>query len=539
MTTHAQAKPGLRAGPKEWLGLAVLALPTLLLSLDVTVLFLALPHLSADLGANSTESLWIMDIYGFMIAGFLITMGTLGDRIGRRRLLIAGGTAFGIASVLAAYSTSPEMLIATRALLGIAGATLMPSTLSLITNMFLDAKQRGLAIGVWVSCFSLGIAIGPVVGGVMLESFWWGSVFLLAVPVMALLLVLGPILLPESRDAEAGRIDIASVLLSLAAMIPLIYGIKELAKHGLSGAAIATLIIGVAFAAVFAVRQRRLENPLLDLRLFSNRSFTVALTVLLLGLVTIGGIYLFVTQYLQLVADLSPLETGLWLLPAALAMTAASMMAPGLAQRLRPSVVVGVSLFISAVGFFILTQADAASGLAVVVTGFAVLYFGTGPMMALGTDLVVGSAPPEKAGSASAMSETAMEMGVALGVAALGSVGAAVYQSQINGSVPAGTPEAAAAAAEDSLASASAEAANMSEGAATALLEPAREAFTSALNVVGGISAVVIALLAVLALVALRNIGGGEEPGAEAEADAPVETPAPAGDPLVAAQQSS
>src|SRR6266496_6056794 len=196
-----------RATHREWLGLAVLALPTLLLSLDVSVLYLALPPLSADLHADSTQQLWILDIYSFLLAGFLVTMGTLGDRIGRRRLLLGGAAAFGIASVLAAFSTSAGMLIAARALLGLAGATLAPSTLSLIRSMFADPRQRTVAVGVWISSYSAGGAIGPLLGGVLLEWFWWGSVFLLAVPVMALLL-LGPVLLPEYRDPEAGRLDL-------------------------------------------------------------------------------------------------------------------------------------------------------------------------------------------------------------------------------------------------------------------------------------------------------------------------------------------
>src|SRR5829696_7619884 len=199
------------AGRREWIGLAVLALPTLLIGLDMTALHLAVPSLSADLAPTSTQLLWITDSYGFMIAGFLITMGTLGDRIGRRRLLLIGSAAFALASAAAAYASSAAMLIAARGLLGIAGATVMPSTLALISNMFRDPRQRGAAIGAWLSTFTVGIAIGPVVGGALLEWFWWGSVFLLGVPVMALLLALAPVLLPENADAGAGRPDLTSV----------------------------------------------------------------------------------------------------------------------------------------------------------------------------------------------------------------------------------------------------------------------------------------------------------------------------------------
>lgn len=213
-----------------------------------------------------------MDVYGFMIAGFLVTMGTLGDRIGRRRLLMIGAAAFGTASVLAAFSTSAAMLIATRALLGVAGATLMPSTLGLIRTMFTDPRHRGTAIAVWMSCFMGGMTVGPLVGGVLLETFWWGAAFLLGVPVMVLLLVLGPVLLPESRDASAGRLDLVSVGVSLGAVLPLVYGLKDLAGHGPGPVALAAVALGLAVAVVFARRQLRLDDPLLDLRLFRHRA---------------------------------------------------------------------------------------------------------------------------------------------------------------------------------------------------------------------------------------------------------------------------
>ncbi|HZA25693.1 MAG TPA: MFS transporter, partial [Dehalococcoidia bacterium] len=195
-----------RATRREWIGLGVLAIACVLYAMDLTVLHLAVPSLSADLQPSSVQLLWIIDVYGFLVGGSLITMGTLGDRIGRRKLLLIGAAAFGVASVMAAFSTSAEMLIAARALMGVAGATLAPSTLSLIFSMFRDPRQRSVAIGVWISGFSAGAAIGPVVGGVLLEFFWWGSVFLLALPVMALLLALGPRVLPEFRDPQAGRL---------------------------------------------------------------------------------------------------------------------------------------------------------------------------------------------------------------------------------------------------------------------------------------------------------------------------------------------
>jgi DHA2 family multidrug resistance protein-like MFS transporter len=279
-----------RAGRREWIGLAVIALPCLLYSMDLTVLNLAVPHISADLKPSSSQLLWIVDIYGFLIAGSLITMGTLGDRIGRRRLLLIGAAAFGAASVLAAFSTSAGMLIATRALLGIAGATLAPSTLSLIRNMFLDPGQRTFAIGVWATSYSVGAAIGPLLGGILLEYFWWGSVFLLAVPIMVLLLVVGPVLLPEFRDPQAGRLDLLSAAQSLAAVLLVTYGLKKLAQDGPGWPPAISILAGLGIGVLFVHRQRRLADPLIDLRLFRVPAFSASLAAYTLGTLVAFGI---------------------------------------------------------------------------------------------------------------------------------------------------------------------------------------------------------------------------------------------------------
>lgn len=492
-----------RAGPREWLGLAVLALPTLLVSMDVSVLHLAVPHITASLGADAPQMLWIIDIYGFMISGFLVTMGTLGDRIGRRKLLLIGAAAFGIASVAAAYATSPAMLIAARAALGIAGATLMPSTLALISNMFHDPRQRGQAIAVWVTMFSVGIALGPVVGGALLGLFWWGSVFLLSVPIMVLLLVTAPALLPEYRDQDAGRLDLTSVALSLAAILPIIYGLKELAQSGPALWPVLALVVGLLIGVLFVWRQRTLPSPLLDLRMFGNRTFTTALVTMLFSMFVAGGTYLFVTQYLQLVAGQSPMRAGLWLLPAAFALIVTSMLAPVATRWLRPAHVVGIGLAISAIGHLMLALVDSPSGLPQLVIGFVFVLAGGGPLIALGTDLVIGSAPPEQAGSASAISETSTELGMALGVAALGSIGTAVYRSQVT--APTNVPADAASVAQDTLAGAVAVARELPVELGAALLAPARDAFTSGLNLVGGIGAVLAVGFAIVVMVGIRT----------------------------------
>ncbi|UJW31669.1 MFS transporter [Saccharothrix sp. AJ9571] len=416
------------AGPREWLGLAVLVLPTALLSMDATVLYLALPSLAAELAPSPGQLLWISDAYGFLVAGFLVTMGSLGDRIGRRRLLLIGAAAFLITSVLAAFAPTAELLILARGLLGIAGATLMPSTLALIGGMFRDPRQRGAAIGLWSAALSAGVALGPVVGGLLLEWFWWGSVFLLAVPVMTLLLITGPILLPEHRDPEPGRLDPASVALSLATVLPIVYGIKHLAEGGSVVPGGSALLLGAVAGVVFLRRQRTLSLPLIDPRLFAVRPFRTALVVLLAALACVSGVYLFAALHLQQTAGLSPIEAGLWLVPSAVAMILTSVAAPSLARRMPVHRLLAWSLVVSALGFFVLAWTPAEQGVAPLVAGLVLIYLGQGPVMALSTEIVVGAAPPGRAGAASALSETSVEFGLALGVAVLGSVGTFVQR---------------------------------------------------------------------------------------------------------------
>ncbi|MGQ0571418.1 MAG: MFS transporter [Armatimonadota bacterium] len=501
-----------QAGRKEWIGLAVIALPCLLYSMDLTVLHLAVPALSADLKPSSAQLLWIIDIYGFLVAGSLITMGTLGDRIGRRRLLLIGAAAFGVASVLAAFSTSTEMLIATRAFLGLAGATLAPSTLSLIRNMFLDPQQRTVAISVWITSYSVGAAIGPVLGGVVLEFFWWGSVFLIGVPVMVLLLVVGPTLLPEYRDPMAGRPDLISAVLSLAAVLAVIFGLKQIAQDGLALVPALSILGGLAVGIVFLRRQLKLADPLIDLRLFRIPAFSASLATYGLGILVLFGGFLFLPQYLQLVLGLSPLEAGLWSLPWAGAFIVGSMLTPLIVRRVRPAFVMAAGLALAAVGFGVFTQVDAASGLAVIVTGSVAFSLGLAPVFTLTTDLIVGSAPPERAGAASAISETGAEFGGALGIAILGSIGIAVYRSGMAGAVPAGIPLEAAAVARDTLGGAVAIAGQLPEHLGAALVDAARVAFVQGLQLIAAISAVGSIGLAVFVAVVLRRVPASSEP---------------------------
>lgn len=513
MSTETTAK----AGRREWIGLAVIALPCLLYSMDLTVLHLAVPSLSADLKPTSTQLLWIVDIYGFMVAGSLLLMGTLGDRIGRRRLLLMGAVAFGIASVMAAFSTSAGMLIATRALLGIAGATLAPSTLSLISNMFHDPTQRTKAISVWAAMFSAGTAVGPAVGGFLLENFWWGSVFLIAVPVMVLLVVLGPLLLPEYKDPDAGRLDVTSAVQSLVAVLAVIYGLKQVAQDGFGFAPALLVFAGLAIGVLFVRRQKGLADPFIDLRLFSRASFSGALATNALTIFVVAGAFLFTAQYLQLVLGLSPLQAGLWSLPEAGALIGGSLLAPVMVRWMRPAYAVAAGLVTMAAGFGVLTLADGGTSLVAIVTGATIVSFGVAPVVTLGTDLIISSAPPERAGAASGLSETGAEFGGALGIALLGSIGTAVYRAAMSGGLPNGIPVAAARAAEDTLGGAVEVAKGLPAGAGEQLLEAAREAFTQGLHITALSGAAISIGLAVLAVSLLRGVRPAEEPFHEAE----------------------
>jgi MFS transporter, DHA2 family, multidrug resistance protein len=484
----------VNAGPKatrrEWIGLAVLFLPCLLYSMDLTVLHLAIPRITEDLKPSSAQLLWIIDIYGFLVAGSLLTMGTLGDRIGRRRLLLIGAAAFGVASVLAAFSTSAEQLIASRALLGIAGATVAPSTLSLIRNMFLDDRQRTSAIAIWITAYSVGGAIGPVVGGLVLQFFWWGAVFLLAVPVMVLVLVLGPILLPEYRDPEAGRPDLVSAALSLAAVLTVIFGLKQIAQDGFSTLPAVSILAGLAFGIVFVRRQLTLKDPLIDLRLFGLPDFTASVaTYGLSGLVVFGG-FLFIPQYLQLVLGLSPLEAGLWTVPWAVAFVVGSMLTPRLTRRIRPPHLMAGGLVVAAIGLAAITRFDASTPLSVFVVATLGFALGLAPMFVLTNDLIIGSAPPEHAGAASGISETCAELGGALGIAIFGSIGVAVYRRAMAGGIPDGVPPEAAEAARGTLGGAIATAAQLPDQVGAALIEAARVAFINGMQVTAAISTI-------------------------------------------------
>ena len=493
-----------RAGRREWTGLAALSLPTLLLSIDTSVLYLALPPLSADLKANSVQQLWIMDIYGFMIAGLLITMGTLGDRIGYRRLLLTGAAVFGLASVLATFAHSAALLILARAVMGLAGAAIMPCTLAIIRNMFHDPHQRSTALSIWLSCFLVGMIIGPLIGGLVLGSYPWGTVFLLGVPVMVILLITGPFLLPEHRETIVRRLDWLGVAHSLAAILPLIYGITELARDGWDGLSFMAVVAGLAFGIVFVLRQLRIEDPLLDLRLFTRRAFSATLLVMLLTAIIMGGTAFFTTQYLQVVKGFTPLVAGLWLIPQAVGMIASSLLTPVIAKSLRPAYVLASGLLLTTIGFVLMTLVDGPGGWGCLIAGTIGTAAGVAPVVVLGTNLVISSVPPAKAGAAASMSETSNQLGIAIGVAILGSLGTVVYRLHLSSAVE--LPAEVVSAAKENITAAVTTAGGLSRQMADDLLTHAREAFTAGLEAAALLGAIVMAGLAVISLTILKKI---------------------------------
>ncbi|GIF21878.1 DHA2 family multidrug resistance protein-like MFS transporter [Actinoplanes tereljensis] len=499
----------MSATARSWAGLAVLALPCLLVSLDAEVLYLATPQLTADLRPSSGQLLWIMDSYVFVVAGALIAMGVLGDRIGRRRLLLIGAGGFGGASLLAAFAASPGQLIAARVLMGLAGASLMPSTLALIRTMFPDPRARTVALGVWSASFSLGGIAAPLVGGTLLAYFWWGSVFVIAVPAVLLLLALGPVLLPESRDGTAKTFDVAGALQSLAAVLLFVYGVKRLAASGWQVLPLVTIGASVFLFARFLRRQRRIAHPLLDLAIFRDARTSVALACNALSFFVHYGSQIAIAQYLQLALGLSALQAGLWTLPSVLAYLAASFLGPALARWVPAGYVIAAGLGAIAVGLGIM----AVGGLAAVVTGAVVFSVGLAPAYILTTDLVVSTAPPARAGMAAALAETGCELGGALGIALLGSLMVAVYRGSAGpalgdfGLRPDATFGEAVAVA-----------ATLPGRAGELLLGTAVPAYASAFSVMALTAAVLTTVVAALAAVVLRpakaqpNLNSAESP---------------------------
>ncbi len=513
--TPAAAEP--TAGPRQWAALAVLMLPVLLVSIDNTVLSFALPQISASLSPSGTQLLWVVDIYPLMLAGLLVTMGTLGDRVGRRRLLLIGATGFGAVSVYAAFAQDATHLVVARALLGIFGATLMPSTLSLLRNVFLDANQRRLAIAVWASAFSGGAALGPIVGGWLLEHFWWGSVFLLNVPVLLVLLVVAPLLLPESRNPDAGRLDLPSVALSVLAMLPLVLAVKTFAVEGVGVLGVGALVLGATLAVLFVRRQRRLPHPLLDVTLFHQRVFSASVAANFISVFAMAGLLFFVSQYLQVVVGLSPMSAGLALLPGAVAAIVAGLVAVALARVAPLWVLIPVGMLLAVGGYVLGWGLAGEESAGLVVAMFVLVGAGAGLAETLTNDAILASVPPERAGAASGISETAYELGSSVGVAVLGSVLAAVYRADLV--LPSGLTGAQEAGARETIGGAAAVAEGLPESLGEQVLDAARDSFSHGASVTSAIGAVLLAAAALVVAHVLRS--------AHRTTPTPTPTPAP------------
>lgn len=502
-----------RATARTWAGLALLLIPALLVSMDISVLFVAAPAIAEALRPTSAQWLWMMDVYGFVLAGLLVTMGSLGDRVGRRRLLLTGGVLFGAASVLLALAPSPELFIAGRALLGVAGATLAPSTLSLVRDMFTDPRQRGAAVGAWTVAFTGGAVAGPILGGLLLEFFWWGSAFLVNLPFMVVLVAAAPLLVPESRDPEASGFDLPGAGLSLAAVLGLVYGAKRLAEHGADPHALTALAAGAALLALFVLRQRRAAHPLMDLSLLARPAFTAAIIGNLALSFAVGGMGLLTFTFLQTVHGLSPLHAALWALPTILGTVLGAVLAGSLAPRARPGALMAAGLALSAAGFAVVGLVDTDTRLAVFLGGYTLLTLGAGVVGTLANTLVLATAPRERAGAAAGISETSTEFGTALGIAVLGTAAGAVYRTSVADALPS-----VDGAAAETVTGALAAAPRAQDPGA--LLDAAFDAYTAGVNTAALTGAGVLAAVALLVAVTLRRLppATGGEPGAPAPA---------------------
>jgi len=436
MTTTAPAT-GTRSGRalNPRLALALLSLPSLLIAIDISVLSVALPQMAADLHPSPTELLWMNDIYGFMVGGTMITMGAIGDRIGRRRLIVICSAVFAAASALAAFAVEPWMIIATRAIMGVAGAAIMPASMALIGRLFPDPKRSVAAMGAYMTCFLTGMAAAPLIGGVMMAHWWWGSVFLLGVPVMVLVLIAAPCLLPEFRATAAGRIDLLSAALCLASILLIVAALKLLVNGGWSWRALAAAVAGIALGWVFVRRQRTLDDPLVDLTLLHRPGVARVMWVLFLTALLMGGTSLFWAFYLQSTQGLSPLHAAMWLVPSTLAMMVASNLGPWLGRRIAPSRVVIGGLAVMTLGFasYALVSPGRA-GIAAMVCGSVLATAGIGAVFPFLMNEVISRAPQERAGSAASFVQTANEMGIAIGLVVLGSIGTVVYRAALTAS---------------------------------------------------------------------------------------------------------
>jgi DHA2 family multidrug resistance protein-like MFS transporter len=472
---------------KRWLALSVLMLPVLLVTIDNTVLGFALPKIAEALRPSASQQLWMIDAYSLVLAGLLVSMGSLGDRVGHRKLLLVGSLGFAIISVLTAYSDTATQLIAGRACMGVFGAMLMPSTLALIRSVFEDREERRLAVAIWATTLTVGSALGPLVGGVLLEFFSWGSIFLLAVPVLV------PLLLPESERDASGPLDPLSILQSMVALGAIVYGIKHSASNGIDWMTLTAFAVGAVAGWMFVRRQLRLPVPLMDLTLFRSGTFSGSVAINLMSLAFLVGFVFFTTQFLQIVLQLSPLSASLALIPGQVMAIVVGVAVVPVAQRLQVHVLIPILMAFAGAAFLLV--ASMGSSLTVLVVTFALLNIGVGAIATVSNDVILSAAPPAKAGAASAISETAYEVGVVLGTTVLGGVVTAYYRGALQ--LPGFLSEVQMMQASETLSGAYHVAADLSGDQARELMAQAGRAFEGGIGLVSWVT-FGLALMAVL-----------------------------------------
>lgn len=488
---------------RQWAALAVLMLPVLLVSIDNTVLSFALPSIARQLLPDATTQLWIIDIYPLVLAALLVTMGSLGDRFGRRRLLMIGSSGFAVVSVVAAFAPNAEFLVISRGALGLFGAMLMPSTLSLLRSVFPEPNRRRLAIAIWASGFAAGSSLGPIVGGALLQIFPWGSVFLIALPMLIPLLILAPVLVPESKDPHPGPMDFITVACSFIAMLGVVWSIKSIAHDGFTAFNLAAGIIGIAAGVVFVRRQLKSENPLLDMHLFRSRPFTTSILANFLSVLGLISFVFFVSQHLQLVLGLSPLGAGLVMLPGAIVSIVAGFVAVRLVRWMTPPALITTGLLFLSLGFGLVILMRHDLTVAAVILSFCCLELGVGMSQTISNDTIVSSVPLAKAGAASAISETAYELGAVLGTATLGTMLTYFYRRNVV--VPGGVSPLDAKTAGETLSGAASVAKNLPVDAANQLMTSARAAFDSGVGMLAISGAALTLIAAIVVVLASRH----------------------------------
>ncbi|WP_225838275.1 MFS transporter [Streptomyces sp. NK08204] len=521
-----QRRRAAGAGANRWVVLVVLCVSLLLVALDATVLHVAVPAVTEDLRPGAIELLWIVDVYPLVCASLLILFGTLGDRVGRRRILLLGYTLFGVASAVAALAQTAETLILARALLGVGGAMIMPATLSILRQVFPDRRERALAIGIWSAVAAVGAAVGPLLGGFLLEHFWWGAVFLVNVPLMLVSLPIGRMLLPESRGDRDGPWDVVGALMAAVGLFGAVFGVKRLGggEPVASPLTVLPLLAGGALLLLFVRRQKRRTYPLVDLRMFRRPAFSTSVGCIVLAMLALVGLELIAAQYLQLVLGLTPLETGLRLLPLTIAAMAAGLAGARMLRRFGPRRMVCFGFCLTAAAVLVLTAMGASDDAGLLLFGFVLLGFGLETTLFGAYESMLSEAPAEQAGGAAAIGETSYQLGAGIGIALLGSVMNAAYAPGL-ASVP-GVPASASASAGHSLGEAYDVAGRLGGPAGAALRRAARDSFVHGLHVTLLVSAGLLLLGAAMAL-RLPRIMHCPEQQARTERPAGVEVPAP------------